>query len=97
MTTNTDPNSSAVGEIEVETYYFSGVWHSRRGDCAQPFASSRSRDRMIAAGAEVARWNGLHHIIRDTAGTIVEVDKYVLGPYPSRSPASRDLHPRSRT
>ncbi len=44
---------------------------------------------MIAVGAEVARWNGLRHIIWDTDGTIVEVDAYVAGPYPSRSPVSR--------
>jgi hypothetical protein len=41
---------------------------------------------MIAAGAEVARWNQVRHIIRDRDGTVAEVNTYGSGPYPFRSP-----------
>ncbi|MEU8226131.1 hypothetical protein [Kribbella sp. NPDC048915] len=71
---------------DVETYYQNGAWHTRRCDCPDPFASGPSRVRLIAIGVEVARWNGLCHIIRDIDGTIAEVNRYATGPYPSRSP-----------
>ncbi len=71
---------------DVETYYLNGTWHTRRCDSPEPFASGPSRIRLIAIGVEVARWNGLRHIIRDTDGTVAEVNRYTTGPYPSRSP-----------
>ncbi|MFF0339799.1 hypothetical protein [Kribbella sp. NPDC004875] len=73
---------------DVETFYRDGAWHTRRCDAPEPFASGPSRARMIAVGVEVARWNGQCHIIRDTAGNVVEFNRYAGGPYPSRSPAT---------
>ena len=70
---------------DVETYYHNGTWNNRRGDCDQPF-SSGPRVRQIAIGAEVARWAQASHVIRDTDGTIEEINTYGSGPYPSRSP-----------
>ncbi|TCO32741.1 hypothetical protein EV652_104347 [Kribbella steppae] len=67
-------------DAAVETYYRDGSWHTRRGDCTRPFASGTRRDRLITVGVEVARWNGLRHIIRDTDGTIVEVNLYITSP-----------------
>ncbi|TCN31185.1 hypothetical protein EV644_12960 [Kribbella orskensis] len=92
MTTRTDNASDTAVELhaDVETYYDNGTWHTRRCDSAEPFASGASRVRLIAIGVEVARWNGLRHIIRDTDGNIVEVNRYVTGPYPSRSPVTRE-------
>ena len=77
------------GEIsaDVETYYDNGMWCTRRSESLEPFAAGDSRSRMIAIGVEVARWNGLCHVIRDADGTVVEVNTYVTGPYPARSPA----------
>ena len=72
---------------DIETYCDHGVWCTRRCDSPEPFASGDSRTRMIAIGVEVARWNGLCHVIRDADGTVVEVNRYVTGPYPARSPA----------
>ncbi|GAA2806585.1 hypothetical protein [Kribbella solani] len=66
----------APGTAEVETYYLDGRWHTRRGDSEKPFASGVSRERMIAIGVEVARWNGFRHVIRDVAGSVVEVSSY---------------------
>ncbi len=71
---------------EVETYYEKGVWKSRRLDCDQPFSTGGSKLWQLAAGAEVARWNGSCHIVRDIDGTIVETNIYGSGPYPHRSP-----------
>ncbi len=71
---------------EVETYYENGVWKSRRLDCDQPFSTGGSKLWQLAAGAEVARWNGSCHIVRDIDGTIVETNIYGSGPYPHRSP-----------
>jgi hypothetical protein len=64
-------------DAAVETYFHNGSWHTRRGDCTVPFASGTGRDRLITVGMEVARWNGLHHIIRDADGTIVEINLYI--------------------
>jgi hypothetical protein len=64
-------------DTAVETYYRGGSWHTRRGDCARPFASGPDPEDLITVGFEVARWNSLHHIIRDTDGTILEVNTYV--------------------
>jgi hypothetical protein len=66
-----------VVEAAVETYYRDGAWHTRRPDCTQPFASGKRREQLITAGVDVARWNELPHVIRDTDGTIVEVNLYV--------------------
>ncbi|WP_427889106.1 hypothetical protein ACQHIV_37670 [Kribbella sp. GL6] len=77
---------------DVETYFENRAWHTRRSDCPKPFASGVSRDRLIAIGVEVARWNGLRHIIRDTEGAVVEINVYVTGPYPSRSPIRRERY-----
>ena len=89
MTTCKDDEADTARELhaDVETYFENGAWHTRRCDSAEPFASGASRSRMIAIGVEIARWNGLCHIIRDLEGHIVEVNRYVTGPYPSRSPA----------
>lgn len=78
-------------EAEVETYFGDGQWHTRRGDCAKPFASGASREHLIAIGVEVARWNGFRHVIRDVDGNLVEISLYDHGPYPSRSPISRHI------
>jgi hypothetical protein len=80
---------------DVETYYQNGAWHTRRCDASEPFASGQNRTRLIAIGVEVARWNGLCHIIRDADGTVVELNRYATGPYPSRSPTISS-RPRSR-
>ena len=69
--------SDAEVDIAVETYFRDGSWHTRRGDCPRPFASGARREQLITAGVDVARWNGLSHIIRDTDGTIVEINVYV--------------------
>jgi hypothetical protein len=71
---------------DVETYFEDGSWRTRRQDSETPFASGSSRQQMIAAGAEVARWNQVRHIIRDRDGTVAEVNTYGSGPYPFRSP-----------
>jgi hypothetical protein len=71
---------------DIETYYENGVWKSRRLDCDQPFSSGGSLQRQLAEAAEVARWTGVRHIVRDTDGTIVETNIYGSGPYPHRSP-----------
>jgi hypothetical protein len=71
---------------DVETYYENGVWKNRRLDCDQPFSTGGSMLRQLAEGAEVARWNGARHIVRDTDGAIVETNIYGSGPYPHRSP-----------
>lgn len=73
---------------DVETDLKDGSWHTRRCDFPEPFASGPRRVRMIAIGVEIARWNGLRHIIRDTDGNVVEINRYTTGPYPSRSPVS---------
>jgi hypothetical protein len=95
MTTRRRHGSGSAVELhaDVETYYENGTWHTRRRDSAEPFASGANRIQLIAIGVEVARWNGLCHVIRDTDGTIVEVNRYVTGPYPSRSPVTR-VRPR---
>ncbi|TCC30794.1 DUF2188 domain-containing protein [Kribbella speibonae] len=82
------PDDSILLHADVETYYENGAWHTRRCDSPDPFASGPSRVRLIAIGVEVARWNGLCHIIRDADGTIAEVNRYAAGPYPSRSPVA---------
>lgn len=74
---------------DVETYYANGAWNTRRCDSPEPFATGPSRVRLIAVGVEVARWNGLCHIIREADGTVAEVNRYTTGPYPSRSPVAR--------
>ena len=86
MTTRCDTVTDAELQADVVTYYEDGMWHTRRCDSAVPLASGSNRIRIIAIGAEVARWNGLCHIIRDVDGNIVESNSYVAGPYPSRSP-----------
>jgi len=88
MTTRDDTGLDADVSLhaDVETYYQNGMWHTRRCDSSDPFASGPSRVRLIAIGVEVARWNGLCHIIRDIDGTVVELNRYTTGPYPSRSP-----------
>lgn len=73
---------------DVETYYENGLWHTRRCDSTEPFASGPSRVRLIAIGVEVARWSGLCHLVRDVDGKVVELNRYTTGPYPSRSPAA---------
>lgn len=90
MTTRDDTGLSGDVSLhaDVETYYQDGAWHTRRCDSPDPFASGASRIRLIAIGVEVARWNGLCHIIRDIDGTIVEFNRYTTGPYPSRSPVA---------
>ncbi|TDD50056.1 hypothetical protein E1263_31295 [Kribbella antibiotica] len=77
---------------DIETYYANGVWCTRRCDTADPFASGVSRIRMIAVGVEVARWSGLCHVIRNADGTVAEVNRYITGPYPARSPVSSIRH-----
>lgn len=77
---------------DIETYYANGTWCTRRCDTAEPFATSDSRVRMIAVGVEVARWNGLCHVIRDAAGQVTEVNRYITGPYPARSPVASIRH-----
>jgi hypothetical protein len=77
MSTQLESDPFVDVDIAVETYYRGGSWHSRRGDCIQPFASGSGREELITVGVEVARWNGLRHVIRDTAGAIVEVNIYV--------------------
>lgn len=84
-----DREDESIRARFVETYHRDGVWHSRRHDCAEPFASGEGRERIIALGAEVARWNYSRHIIRDRSGAIVEIDLYSAGPYPPRSPIRR--------
>jgi hypothetical protein len=80
----------------VETLYESGLWQTRwqRGvggseGTDEPFALGQSRERMIAAGAEVARWNQVPHLIRNPDGSVAELDSYGSGPYPYRSPSRR--------
>ncbi|MGH3460694.1 MAG: hypothetical protein ACRDP9_04380 [Kribbellaceae bacterium] len=92
MTTHDESDNAPELCAEVETSYLRGTWCTRRCDSDQPFASGASRQRLIAIGVEVARWNHLRHIIRDTEGNIVEINTYVSGPYPARSPISRE-HP----
>jgi hypothetical protein len=75
---------SASGD--VESYSENGVWKNRRLDCDRPFSTGGPKLRQLAIGAEVARWNEARHIIRDTDGTIVEINVYGSGPYPHRSP-----------
>jgi hypothetical protein len=75
------------GSRDVENFYENGVWKNRRLDCAQPFSTGSPQLRQLAIGAEVARWNEGRHIIRDTDGTIIEINVYGPGPYPHRSPA----------
>ncbi|WP_350275833.1 hypothetical protein [Kribbella sp. HUAS MG21] len=88
MTTrNGTPDDDVSLHADVETYYQNGLWHTRRCDSPDPFASGQSRARLIAIGVEVARWNGLCHIVRDINGTVVELNRYTTGPYPSRAPA----------
>jgi hypothetical protein len=77
---------------DVETYYDNGVWKNRRGDCDRPF-SSGPRRRQIAIGAEVARWGQASHIIRNTDGTIEEINTYCPGPFPARSPTKTVRRP----
>lgn len=90
MTTRDDTGLSGDVSLhaDVETYHQNGAWHTRRCDSPEPFASGPSRVRLIAIGVEVARWNGLCHIIRDIDGTVAEVNRYTTGPYPSRSPVT---------
>jgi hypothetical protein len=83
-----EPDAAFELHADVETYHRDGRWHTRRRDSLEPFASGANRLRMIAIGVEVARWNGLRHVIRHTDGTIAEVNTYLTGPYPSRSPVS---------
>lgn len=87
MTTRSEKGAGDL-HLGVETYFDGDRWHTRRSDSDEPFASGYSRARMIAVGVEVARWNGLRHIIRDADGWVVESNEYVTGPYPSRSPVS---------
>ena len=84
-----EPDTSFELHADVETYFSEGTWHTRRCDTSEPFASGPSRLRQIAIGVEVARWNGLRHLIRDRDGSVVEVNTYLTSPYPSRSPISR--------
>jgi hypothetical protein len=70
----------AAVDATVETYFRDGSWHTRRGDCSRPFASGVRRERLITVGVEVARWNGVPHIIRDADGAIVEVNQYITAP-----------------
>lgn len=82
-----------MGSGEVETYYENGEWRNRRSDTGQVFASGPSRQQMIATGAEVARWTQARHVIRETDGSIAEINVYGAGPYPHRSPVSRIRNP----
>jgi hypothetical protein len=61
---------------DVETYCVDGVWKNRRHDCDQAFSTGSSRAQQIAMGAEAARWNQAHHIIRDRSGAVVETNDY---------------------
>ena len=81
-----EPDTTHELHADVETYHQGGMWYTRRCDSTEPFASGASRLRLIAIGVEVARWNGLRHVIRDTDGTIAEINTYLTGPYPARSP-----------
>ncbi|MFK4084809.1 hypothetical protein ACI2LF_11905 [Kribbella sp. NPDC020789] len=89
MSWDNEAESALGAEIhaEIETYYANGTWCTRRCDTAEPFASGDSRSRMIAIGVEVARWNGLCHVIRNIDGSVAEINRYITGPYPARSPA----------
>jgi hypothetical protein len=89
-----EPDTTHELHADVETYHQGGMWYTRRCDSTEPFASGASRLRLIAIGVEVARWNGLRHLIRDTDGTIAEINTYLTGPYPARSPIK---HQRIRT
>jgi hypothetical protein len=73
---------------DVETFW-DGAWMTRRVGCAEPFSRGGPRLRQICIGAEVARWAGVRHLIRDRDGTIEEINVYSPGPYPSRSPSHR--------
>ena len=72
LTPKTTENSTETETAEryVETYYADGVWHSRRHDSEQPFASGEILVEQIAVGAEVARWNQVRHIVRHPDGTV---------------------------
>jgi hypothetical protein len=94
MATDDDEDWPGNGPY-VETYYDHGRWFSRRNDCAEPFQSGSYRERLIAAGAEVARWNHIRHVIRDTTGEIIEIDVYAASPYPPRSPVRHFSRSRS--
>lgn len=74
---------------DVETYWEQGVWRNRRIGSEQPFSSGGPRLRQLTIGAEVARWAGVRHIIKDPDGQIVETNVYAAGPYPSRSPVEK--------
>jgi len=74
---------------DVETYFEDGSWRTRRQDSKAPFASGPSRQQMIAAGAEVARWNQVRHIIRDRDGTVAEVNTYGSAGLPAREQADQ--------
>lgn len=66
MTTHKESPIARELHAEIETYYQHGTWYNRRHDCDQPFASGESREQLIAIGVEVARWNSLRHVVRDT-------------------------------
>jgi len=88
-----EPDSTDELHADVETYHQGGTWYTRRCDSPEPFASGASRLRLIAIGVEVARWNGLRHIIRDPDGTVAEINTYLTGPYPSRTPTGHHRVP----
>ena len=77
MTTQLESDPFDDGETTIETYYCGGAWHTRRDDCTRPYASGLGREELITVGVDVARWNGLRHVIRDPNGAIVEVNVYV--------------------
>ncbi len=75
-----------MDERDVETYW-DRTWKTRRVGCDEPFSSGGPRMRQVSIGAEVARWAGVRHLIRNADGSLEEINVYRSGPYPSRSPA----------
>ena len=70
---------------DVETYYANGVWKNRSAG-SRPATLCRGLDAAAArGGAEVARWNQARHVIRDTNGTILEINSFGSGRYPPPS------------
>ena len=76
----------------METCLDGALWRVRRDDGRQ-LAESASRQRMIAIGAEYARWTGVRHVIRAADGSVAEIATYESGPYPTRSPVHREQAP----
>ena len=74
-----------MDERDVETYW-ERTWKTRRVGSDEPFSRGGPRMRQLI-GAEVARWAGVRHLIRNADGSLEEINVYASGPYPSRSPA----------